>query len=344
MKKRIALRAATLVIAMVISISAFLTTSCLMQGRTPRTTEQTKQLPVNRVDISLPQSDDLRLAAEQMGAMTVRSYMVARMYLTILENYDSDEEEFDMYEFLGLLQFTIDAFENTEKFNALFEQLADALSVLEEDENDSGTLTEASFEILEEANADGGRDGLRRSPFSAAPVSAKGNEKKTALAWAQDVVDTANNAQGGQRLKTLAKHLGTDCKRAFLILQQANDMLEGGAYEDLGDLYNKAYQTAYALKAAGTTAGFTIGVITAAPAATTAGAVLSTGGTIFSGVNTVLEVSAAGAVIYNNGDDNVGRPLRSHCPPSPSVRSLRSPRWQAMSKAFLPKTRNSGTV
>ena len=76
---------------------------------------------------------------------------------------------------------------------------------------------------------------------------AKGDEKKNALAWAQDIVDRANNAQADQKLKILAEHLGTNGKHAFIIFQQANTMTSGAATEELGDLSITAYKTAYAL-------------------------------------------------------------------------------------------------
>lgn len=265
--------------------------------------EQADRLPANLVDIYLPQSDNIRLAVEQLGAMAVRSYLVARMYWAKLENYDP--ESLDPHEYQELLENATKAFENAEKFTELFEQSADRLSNLEEGDYLS-TLSEASFDILEETNVPDGAQTHRDFSFFGMTVYAKGKdeEKKKALAWAQEVVDTANNAEGGKRMKTLAAHLGTDCKRAFIILKQANAMLAGAATEDLGDFYNTAYKTAYGLKAAGTTAGFVMAVA-AAPATTTVGAVMATGGTIFSGVNTLLEVGAAGAVIYNNGEDNI---------------------------------------
>ncbi|MDO5015474.1 MAG: hypothetical protein Q4E09_00410 [Eubacteriales bacterium] len=284
--------------------------------------------PFALIEINLPQPGPELTAAEELGAMAVRSYMVARVYWQQLMDYPlEDPENFDAEEYAKLLDHANQAFDNAQRLADMFELASSNLAALEENPGYSSYAVPGSVDYTElglddasglspyrdikldnisrqilDLPAGGGASGQSLIFFSTKSSAEKkkaAEERQAALKWAQNVVDTFDHAKSGQKLKTVAAHLGTDCRRAFAVLKQANDMLTGAAYEEYEDYANTVYKAGVTAQAAGAVAQ--LGLSIACPPTTAIGKI-SLG---VSTVSTTLTVGSAGATIYNNGNDNV---------------------------------------
>ena len=236
--------------------------------------------------LTLPAKTDIEKLADLNGSAAVQAYLTARTYLDDFLDYNIENGNYEEYR--ALLEKTIVAFEEVDILSESLKQVSDAW--IEEKGNDEKPVVTGMSSAVSY---------MTPSPFT---VYAAG-EDNPAVAWAKQGTERFDKAPAGKGIRTLAEHLGTDCKRAFAQLKQAQDILAGAAYEDIANTANKAYQTAAVLKTAGTTAGLVIAVA-AAPATTAVGAAISTDGTVISGVNTVLEIVSTGAVLVTNGEDN----------------------------------------
>ena len=240
----------------------------------------------------LPAKTDLEKLVDLNSSAAVQSYLIARTYLDDFLDYDIENGNPEEYK--ELLEKTIAAFDQVNILSESLKTVSDAW--IEEDSNDKNkdekpVLTEASTQVSH----------IKIPLFTTTVYAA--DEDNAAVAWAKDITARFDEAPAGKGIRTLAEHLGTDYKRAYAQLQQAQDILAGAAYEDFADTANKAYQTAVVLKTSGTAAGLVIAVA-AAPATTAVGAAISTGGTVISGVNTLLEIGSTGALLVTNGEDN----------------------------------------
>lgn len=241
-------------------------------------------------EAALPAPSPQRALVDDAQAMAVGSYLVARMYLEKLLQYDvaqGSKEDYDQ-----LLADTVTAFETAEQLAATLDTAAD-MAELSEAVGAAAYLGKSKAKSLASYGA---QSGLFLLTASAA-------EDPPALRWAKEITAIYDGAPPMKGVRTLAEQLGTDAKHAYAQLKQAQAILEGAAYDDFGDYANKCYQTAVVLKAAGTTAGFVASVAVAGPT-TGLAAVAQTGGIVMNGVNTVLEIGQAGTIITTNGEGN----------------------------------------
>ena len=241
--------------------------------------KQGEGVAVNIQTITLPTESPKRIAVETDAATAVNSYIVARMYLDKFLQYDI--ESGNLEEYSKLLDDTITAFEQVDKMATDLAESADELEMRE-------ARADLWQKIIDLPN-----------PFV---VTAYAAEESDDIKWAKDITERFDSAPVGKGIRTLAEQMGTDAKHAYAQLKQAQDILAGAAYEDFADTANTAYKTAKVLKTAGTGAQFALSIMTAGES-TVAEAVLSGGGIVINGLNTMLEVGQTGSILIV-GDDN----------------------------------------
>lgn len=241
--------------------------------------KQGEGVTVHTQTITLPTESPKRIAVETDAASAVNSYIVARMYLDKFLQYDI--ESGNLEEYSELLDDTITAFEQVDELAADLAESADELE-------------------MREARADfWQRISDLPNPFV---VTAYAAEESDNIKWAKDITERFDSAPVGKGIRTLAEQMGTDAKHAYAQLKQAQDILAGAAYEDFADTANTAYKTAKVLKTAGTGAQFALSIMTAGESSV-AEAVLTGGGIVINGLNTMLEVGQTGSILIV-GDDN----------------------------------------
>lgn len=241
-------------------------------------------------EATLPAPAPQRALVEDAQAMAVGSYLVARMYLEKLLQYDvaqGNKEEYDQ-----LLADAVTAFETAEALAGTLETAVDMAQVAETFGADA-YAGKAKYKSL----------ASRNTFINGFILTAYAAEDPPAVKWAKEITAIYDSAPAMKGVRTLADQLGTDAKHAYAQLKQAQAILEGAAYDDFADYANKCYQTAVVLKAAGTTAGFVASIAVAGPA-TGLAAVAQTGGIVMGGVNSVLEIGQAGTIITTNGEGN----------------------------------------
>jgi phage antirepressor YoqD-like protein len=72
----------------------------------------------------------------------------------------------------------------------------------------------------------------------------------------QEISDVFDKAPAGKKIRTLAKFLGIDAKRAFKILQNDQEMLKADAWNEAGDTFQKLETSAVVIKDGCKVAGF----------------------------------------------------------------------------------------
>lgn len=238
----------------------------------------------------LPEPSPQRALLEDTQALSVGSYLVARMYLEKLLQYDAakgNKEEYDQ-----LLADTIAAFETAETLAGTLETAAD-MTELSEAVGAAAFAGKPRYKALS----------FRTAQYGGFILTASAADDPPAVKWAKEITAIYDGAPAMKGVRTLAEQLGTDAKHAYAQLKQAQAILEGAAYDDFADYANTCYKTAVVLKTAGTTAGLVVSVAVAGPA-TGLAAVAQTGGIVMNGVNTVLEIGQAGTILTTNGDGN----------------------------------------
>jgi hypothetical protein len=119
-----------------------------------------------------------------------------------------------------------------------------------------------------------------------------------------EITDIYDKAPYGKKIQTLAQFLGTDAKRAQLILNSAQDDIQRSVWGEEGDAYQKMENTAIVVKDGCKVAGFVGGVVLSGGAAGfAASGVVAKTAVIVGGVDLVLEVGEDGANIAL-GDNN----------------------------------------
>ena len=245
---------------------------------------------IHSVAIMLPKPSEARACMDDAGQLAVGSYLVARMYLEKLLQYDAEEGNQEEYD--ALLADTISAFETADILAEAFRNSADYVTMMEA-VGAEAYPGKASYARLARVRSN---SGLVLAAYAA-------EDDPPALQWAKEITAIYDNAPSMKGIRTLADQLGMDSKHAYAQLKQAQAILEGAAYTDFADYANTCYKTASTLKTAGTGAGLVISVALAGPA-TGLAAVAQTGGIVMGGVNTVLEVGALGTILTTNGDGN----------------------------------------
>lgn len=121
----------------------------------------------------------------------------------------------------------------------------------------------------------------------------------------QEINDVFDNAPAGKKIKTLAKFLNVDAKRAYKILQQTQNEVQADAWNEAGDEFQKLETAAVVIKDGCKVAGFVGGVVLSGgtSAIATAGVVTQTA-VVVTGADLVLEITedAANIALGNNND------------------------------------------
>ena len=228
------------------------------------------------------------------ASLALQYYVVARLYLEKLSQYDA--ENVDLEEFKELVDLTVTAFENADKMSA---GLMRSVNYWMETDD---VREQPEIRVIQEAD---GNESFIDIFFH--KVFAK-NESASQVT-AQQIVDAFDKAKYGQKVQAVADLLGTDAKHAYAQLKMAQASLEGAEAMQVVEKAETCIRVATTLKTAGTVAGL---VIAAAPVATGAiatmatGEVIATGGAIvMGGINSAVEVTSTGAMLYYGTDENV---------------------------------------
>lgn len=252
--------------------------------------------PVSEVKVTIPCSTGKKSIVEGEAVIATQVYLLSRAYFEKLETYDMDS--FDAQEYSNLMMETIEAFRLAEALSDSLEKHAGALAKTEETE--SVQQENATYELLSAST-----DSVRYSPFVTVAYAAE--EKSSAVKYAEELTKAFDNAKSGQKLKTIAEKYGTDIKKAKLMLDQAQAILEGAAYEDQADFENKCYEVAVETKAAASAIGFGVAVAAtggiAAGGASAAG-IMEAGGLVMNGVNAVIDMGTAVTIHTTHGEGN----------------------------------------
>ena len=258
------------------------------------------EMDISGVCVTIPYSEGLRAVVEMEAADTLSRYIIARSYLEMLDNFDvSDEATFDAEAYQALFDQTLEAFEIAQLMS---DDLEDNAALLEEKMNQGYTGYSGSVTYQEYAPYTSDPS-LRRSASNPFILQASAAEDSEALKWAKELTDAYDKAPAGKGLRTLAAQLGTDAKRAYALLKQAQAIIEGDAYGAEASAANDAYKLAVSTKAVASTAGFVVSVV-ATGGATGVAAAIGTAGAAVNGANAILDVGAAGTIVYTNGEGN----------------------------------------
>lgn len=251
---------------------------------------------ITEVKVTIPCSTGTRAIVEGEAVIATQAYLLARAYFEKLETYNMDS--FDAQEYSKLLAEATEAFRIAEAFSDSLETHAGALEEIEK--NDSVQQEKARYELLSMFT-----DSTLYSPFVTIAYAAE--EKSPAEKYAEELTRTFDNAKNGQKLKAVAEKYGTDIKKAKIMLEQAQAILEGAAYEDQADFENKCYEAAVETKAAASAIGFGVAVAAtggiAAGGASAAG-IMEAGGLVMSGVNAVIDMGTAVTIHTTHGEGN----------------------------------------
>ena len=145
---------------------------------------------------------------------------------------------------------------------------------------------------------------------------------KKAQAYTKDEISNVfDKAPAGKKIKTLAKYLGVDAKRAYKILKNDQEFVKADAWNEAGDTFKKLETSAVVIKDGCKVAGY-VGA-----AVMTGGAATAVEGTtmIVTGSDLILEIEEDTATIML-GDNHKGvkaiSDIRAYTDPAASILSL----------------------
>lgn len=119
-----------------------------------------------------------------------------------------------------------------------------------------------------------------------------------------EINNVFDKAPAGKKVRTLAKFLGTDAKRAMKILEQTQNEVTADAWNEAGDTFKRLENSAILIKDYCKVAGFAAGVVvTGGAGGFAAASAVSQTAVIVAGADIVLEVSDDAAYV-SLGDDN----------------------------------------
>ncbi|MEF2175242.1 MAG: hypothetical protein V3575_02115 [Candidatus Absconditabacteria bacterium] len=127
----------------------------------------------------------------------------------------------------------------------------------------------------------------------------------SALAYdKQEISRIFDNAPAGKKIATLAKHLGVDAKKAYMILTQDQAQVQADAWNEAGDTFKKLENSAVVIKDTCKVVTY-VGTIvaTGGTSAVAAGGALTQAAVVVAGADLVLEVTDDAAKIAL-GDKN----------------------------------------
>ena len=248
---------------------------------------------ISEVKVTIPVSKGSRAIVEGEAVISTQLYLLSRAYFEKLSAYDLDK--YNAPDYSNLLGSALEAFRLVEAFSGSFEKHADALAKLEE--SGHSLQGKSNLQLLSMNTG--------FSPF----ITAYAAEKSPALKYAEDITKTFDNAKNGQKLKAIAEKYGTDAKKAKVMLEQAQAIIDGANYQDLADFENKCYQAAVETKAACSTATFVLSAVVSGGSSTLAGGasisgIVEAGGVVFNGVNALIDNGTAITIHCTNGEGN----------------------------------------
>jgi hypothetical protein len=124
----------------------------------------------------------------------------------------------------------------------------------------------------------------------------------------QEINNVFDKAPAGKKIRTLAKFLGVDAKRAFAILQQAQNQTQADAWNEAGDSFEDLENAAIVIKDGCKVAGFVGGVaISGGTAGLAAASTATKAVVVVSGADLVLEVAEDSAKIALGNDNDVSK-------------------------------------
>lgn len=212
-------------------------------------------------------------AASQISALATRQYVYARLLTEKLARCEVTDDDYS--EFEALYNETVQAWETSIYLNDKATEIALILEAEEQKDGYSGVYGESDYafnETNEPAN-----------PFVLHAKAA--DDGLSAREFAEEFTRQYDQAPAGKKIKTLAEYYNTDAKSIFYELKQTQAILEGAAYEDLGDTMNKWYIGAKATAAAGKVCAV---VVTGG----TAGAAAAGTGLVIAGCDAAVSVGA----------------------------------------------------
>ena len=215
----------------------------------------------------------------EMVAVAVNQYLYATVKLAAIQ-----EHEFtDIDELKTMNQELIDAYR-------LCDELCVAIDAL--------ALKAESGNIQLSSVSDG-----RVAPLSymaralmATPVSASSAGSVTAKEWAEGIVRTFDTAPRNQGIKKLSELLGSDSKRAMATLQQAQNMIEAGDWNDIGNSAQSRENFWRGVEAGAKVTGVVVGAVITGGATGTV-SLIEGGCILIDGVDAIISVGEASATI-----------------------------------------------
>lgn len=249
------------------------------------------------IEVTLPVATGTRAMVEGEAVITTQLYLLARAYFEKLETYDMNS--FDAKEYSDLLSRALEAFRIAEAFSVSLESHASTLAQIEE----KGTSEQEKASYVQLSMK---KEKTGYSPFVMVAYAA--DKKSAAVKYAEDLTKTFDDAKSGQKLKAVAEKYGTDVKKAKVMLEQAQSILEGAAYEDQAAFENKCYELAVETKSACSTTVFVLSCITSsgltAAGSASVGGIVEAGGVAFNGVSAIIDLGTAATIHTTNGEGN----------------------------------------
>lgn len=159
-------------------------------------------------------------------------------------------------------------------------------------------------------------------------------------AWAftkDEISNVFDKAPAGRKIRTLAKYLGVDAKRAYKILQNDQEFVKADAWNEAGDTFKKLEVSAIVIKDGCKVAGFVgAAVLTGGVATAAEGTIM-----IVTGTDLMLEVGEDTATIALGDKHKAVKAIsgiRSYTDPAASILSLTDiPKNVAKGAALLDK-------
>lgn len=279
------------IVSLLLSI-AFILSIASGCGKTETASPAENKPSVTEVKVTFPCSTGTKAIVEGETVLATQAYMLSRAYIEKLETYDMDT--FDAQEYSALAANALEALRITEALSASLEQHAAVLAQIEETAPVS--QEKATFEELS----------MSQRRTSLIPV-AYAEEESEAVRFAEDLTKTFDEAETGGKLKAVAEKYGTDVKRAKVMLEQAQAILDGETYTNQAELENKWYEAAVETKAAASAIGFGVAVAASggiAAGGVTAAGLSEAGGLAFSGVNAIIDMGTAVTIHETHGEGN----------------------------------------
>ncbi|OGF25042.1 hypothetical protein A2303_05465 [Candidatus Falkowbacteria bacterium RIFOXYB2_FULL_47_14] len=152
----------------------------------------------------------------------------------------------------------------------------------------------------------------------------------------EEINNVFDKAPAGKKIKTLAKFLGVDAKRAFLMLKQTQEEVKAEAWTEAGDQFKKLENSAIVIKDGCKVAGFVGGVIiSGGTAGFAAASTMTKAAVIIGGADLTMEVTEDAANIALGNDNEISELVGD-------VRKITEPAAAILSITSLPENLASG--